>query len=149
MSALVQGEQIRQVNLGVRAFKATGTLAATTVNLFNITGGRVRINCIYGVVTTIINVANAYKLVSDPTAATVATIDLFAATELNPTPVGDLISIPTLGGTLTRGGAVQSLSTPIELPIGAINHVSLGTAGNITWNVFWLPLDDGAVLAAA
>lgn len=153
MSTLIQASQLRLINMGQRASKSTGTLAATTVPLFTIAGGRVGITMIYGLVGTAISVANSYKLVSNPTTGT--TMDLCTATDLGTTdtPAGAVLSMtgPTAaitGGTNTTV-STASLTGIVPIPVGQIESVSAGTDGEITWTVFWVPLDDGATLAAA
>jgi hypothetical protein len=151
VSVLRPGTDLRTLNLGDRASKSTGTLAATTVALFTVAGGQVAITSIYGIVTTAVTVANSYKLQHNPTTGT--TSDLFAASDIGTTdtPVGDLLSFTgdAGGAYLTRGGAVETLRAPIVLTIGQIESVSAGTDGAITWVVTWVPLDDGASLVAA
>src|SRR5574341_1151103 len=135
---------------GRRVSKATGTLAATTVALFTVAGGRVAITSIYGVVTTAITVANSYKLQHNPTTGT--TVDLVAATDIGTTdtPVGDLLSFDgAAGSSILRGGAVAGLRNELVLVVGQVEHVSAGTDGDITWVVEWRPLDAGATLVAA
>lgn len=151
MSTIIQGNELRTLNLGQRAEKSTGTLAATTVALFTVAGGRVALTSIYGAVTTAISVANSYKLQHNPTTGT--TVDLCAATDIGTTdtPAGDLLSFSgDVGGSvLSRGGAVETLRAPIVLAVGQVESVSAGTDGVILWVVTWLPIDDGATLVAA
>lgn len=151
MGTLVPGSDVRQMNFGYRASKSTGTLAASTISLFSVAGGRVALTSIYGIVTTAVTVANSYKLQFNPTTGT--TVDLCLATDIGTTdtPVGDVLSFTGgVGGAyLDRGGAAETLQGPIVLTIGDIESVSAGTDGVINWVVTWIPLDDGASLAAA
>lgn len=150
MSVIIQGNELREIALGTRVSKATGTLAASTVALFTIAGGRVLITSIYGVVTTAVTVANSYKLQANPTAGT--TVDLVAATDIGTTdtPVGDVLSFDGVRtNSIVKGGAAQSLQGGIVVTTGQIEHVSAGTDGAITWVVTYVPLDDGATLVAA
>jgi hypothetical protein len=139
------------MNFGYREQKSTGTLAASTVVLFTVAGGRVAITSVYGIVTTAVTVANSYKLQFNPTTGT--TVDLFAASDIGTTdtPVGDIFTFTgDVGGAiLARGGAGELLRAPIALTIGDIESVSAGTDGVINWVVTWIPLDDGASLVAA
>jgi hypothetical protein len=150
MSVLEDGVAYRKMLLGVnRASKATGTLAATTVALFTIAGGRVMVTNIYGLVTVSITVANSYKLQNNPTAGD--TTDINAATDIGTT---DTVAGTTLGfgqGTtaapaLLKGGYWHG---HLILPVGQIESVSAGTDGDITWYVDWVPYDVGATLVAA
>jgi hypothetical protein len=151
MSVLHPGTDLRTLNFGDRASKSTGTLAASTVALFTVAGGRVAVTSVYGIVTTAVTVANSYQLQHNPTAGTTA--PLFAATDIGTTDtaVGELFGFTgdALGSTLSVGGAVETLRAPIVLAIGQVESVSTGTDGAITWVVTWVPLDDGASLVAA
>ena len=151
MSVLVQGSELRTLNYGERVAKSTGTLAASTVALFTVAGGRVAITSIYGIVTTAVTVANSYKLQFNPTTGT--TVDLFAASDIGTTdtPVGDLLTFTgdPGGAVLTRGGAGEGLRAPIIMTIGQIESVSAGTDGVINWVINWVALDDGASVVAA
>jgi hypothetical protein len=153
MSVLLQGSQLRTINLGQRASKSTGTLAATTVALFTVAGGRVGLTALVGSVGTAITVANSYKLVSNPTTGT--TVDLCTATDLgtNDTPAGALLSMTAPSAVITGGStstvSTMSLQGVVPIPVGQIESVSAGTDGEITWTAFWIPLDDGATLVAA
>ena len=150
MSALLQGNQLRALNYGQRAAKSTGTLAATTVPLFTVAGGRVALTSVYGVVGVAITVANLYNLQHNPTAGT--TVALFPSTDIGTTDTaaGELLGFTgdSGGSVLSIGGAVETLRAPIVLAAGQVESVSGGTDGEITWVVSWVPLDDGAYLVA-
>lgn len=132
------------------ASKSTGTLAATTVPLFTVAGGRVMVTAIYGVVGTSITVANSYKLQYNPT--TGDTTDMNAATDIGTTDTvaGTIIGFgqgTTAAPALLKGG--QLTDHRWVLPAGQIESVSAGTDGEITWYVHWIPLETGATLVAA
>lgn len=131
------------------ASKATGTLAATTVPLFTIAGGRVLITSMFGLVTTAITVANSYKLQSNPT--TGDTTDICAATDIGTTDTaaGTILGFgqgTTAAPAILRGGYWHGL---LPVAVGQIESVSAGTDGDITWYVSWVPYDTGATLVAA
>lgn len=151
MSVIIQGNQLRDIALGRRATKATGTLAATTVPLFTITG-QVLITSMYGLVTTSITVANTYKLQLNPT--TGDTQDLCASTDIGTTDTlaGDILQFALATTTappklISVGYGTARLDSAVTT--GQIESVSAGTDGNITWCVTWVPLSDGATLVAA
>jgi hypothetical protein len=153
VSVIIQGDQLRAALFGQGPVtKSTGTLAATTVPLFTIAGGRVLVTAMWGVVTTSITVANSYKLQVNPT--TGDTNDLCAATDIGTTD--------TLAGSVLQFGLSTTTAPPklmsigygtcllnTAITIGQIEHVSAGTDGVISWNILWLPLDNGATLVAA
>jgi hypothetical protein len=151
MSVLIQGTELRQLRYGNGPIsKATGTLAATTVALFTIAGGRVAITSMFGLVTTSITVANSYKLQNNPT--TGDTTDMTAATDIGTTDslAGTVLGFgqgTTAAPPLLKGG--YNLPADIILPVGQIEHVSAGTDGAITWYLTWVPYDTGATIVAA
>ena len=152
MSVIIQGSQLRDIGLGTRVEKSTGTLAASTVPLFTIAGGEVLVTSMYGKVTTAITVANSYKLQHNPTDGT--TNDLFAATDIGTTdtPAGDVLTFDGVrASSLVRGGggAVLGNANGIVLQAGQVESVSAGTDGAILWVVTWVPLTTGATLVAA
>ena len=148
MSTIVQGAQLRNLVLGhTPVSKATGTLAATTVALFTVAGGRVLVTSLFGVVTTSITVANSYKIQNNPT--TGDTSDLCAATDIGTTDTlaGDVLGF---SGTPTDGIVkCGGLARHLILPVGQVEHVSAGTDGSITWYLTYVPFDDGATVVAA
>ena len=130
--------------------KSTGTLAATTVPLFTIAGGRVAITSLFGVVGTAITVANSYKLQMNPT--TGDTTDINAATDIGTTDsaAGTIIGFgqgTTAAPALLKGG--YNIPADLPLPVGQIESVSAGTDGESTWYLTWVPYDDGATVVAA
>jgi hypothetical protein len=151
MSTGIAGKQTRSLLFGTRVEKSTGTLAATTISLFTVAGGKVQITSLVGEVTTAITVANSYKLQHNPTVGT--TKDLCAATDIGTTdtPAGNLLGFQGLTGDsiLTGPGAVPNLKQPITLTAGVIESVSAGTDGVILWVLTYVPLDDGASVVAA
>jgi hypothetical protein len=151
MTAMIQGTQLRSIALGTRVTKATGTLAATTVPLFTVTG-QVLVTSMYGLVTTSITVANSYKLQFNPTSGD--TQDLCAATDIGTTD--------TTAGSILQFGLATTTAPPklmsigygtarldVALTAGQIEHVSAGTDGAITWCLTWVPLSDTGTLVAA
>lgn len=149
MSTMIPNTQVKMLALGATATKATGTLAASTVPLFTISGGLVVVTSLIGVVTTAITVANSYKLQSNPTTGT--TVDITAATDLGTTdtPVGDLLTAQGASGMIRGGLAAVDSGAALVVPIGQIEHVSAGTDGAITWYCTWYPYDTAGSLAAA
>jgi hypothetical protein len=139
----------RPLILGNRTTKSTGTLAATTVPLFTVATGAVWVTSITGRVTTIVTVANAYKLQHNPTLGT--TVDICTTLDIGTTDsvVGEQFSVTLLKADAMVLGAAATKAPGIALPIGQIEHVSAGTDGVILWTVTWCPLEQGATLVAA
>jgi len=152
MSTLIQGDQLRTLLFGTAVSKAYTPLVVETKTLFNVTGGKVLITSIVGEVTTAITAANTVKLQANPTVG--ATKDLCAATDIGTTdtPAGNLVGFQGLTGDsiLTGPGAVPTLKQPVVVNTGTIEQVTAtGADGGITWTLTYVPLDNGAAVAAA
>ena len=146
MSTLISGSELRTILFGTRVTKSTGTLAATTIPLFTISGGLVAVTSLVGRVTTAITVANSYKLQHNPTAGTTKELCTAADIGTTDTAVGEIL-VPKIGSSLAVGAAAEQ--NPIILETGQIESVSAGTDGVILWALTYVPLDDGASLVAA
>ncbi len=148
MSVYVPSSASRGNVLGNVATKSTGTLAATTIPLFTITG-IVAVSSIVGTVTTAVTVANSYKLQNNPTVGT--TKDLCAALDIGTTdsPVGEIFTVTGTAATALVLGSSPITADFVVLPAGQIESVSAGTDGVILWAVTWVPITDGATLVAA
>jgi len=156
MAVLNELNAFRQVILGERVDRATATLPASTDGaLFTITGGRVMVTSIIGEVTTVIQTqANNTKLKFNPT-ATGADTDLCAALDITADAVGTLYSITGDFSDAMKDGLLcletdAQLERPIVLSEGAIELDCAATnTGSVSWQVTYIPLDDGATIVAA
>lgn len=158
MTTMIQGSQLRALLYGVRVSKATAALPqTTTANLFTVTGGRIILTSIVGEVTTVIQTqANNTKLISNPT--TGSSVDLCAVKDITALEVGGFLSLsPDLDATpfsvalqQQNAGAVSLPVLGIVIPIGAIElSCAASNTGSIKWDMTYIPLDDGASVAAA
>lgn len=169
MSVLIQGSQLRSLLLGVRVAKSLSAPQTTSAALFNVTGGKVAITSVIGEVTTVIGGTTVnYNLTYTPSGGSAA--DLCAATACTSDAVGTLYSL--VSGVATDLLSVQSVSaiggTPVaasEAPnvtyapllrmpfvvrAGALNwKTSASTTGVVAWTLTYIPVDDGASVAAA
>jgi hypothetical protein len=138
--------------LGTSVSRSAANLpASTTGALFNITVGRVLLTAIFGQVTTVIQTqaCNA-RLVADPT-VTGSNVDLCADLNITALAVGSLLSMTGLASdALFAGLAVRSMINRVILPPGALSLTTSATnTGHVAWKMFYMPLDDGATVAAA
>lgn len=152
MSTIIAGPQIRQVQLGIKVDRATATLPQTaTGNLFSIAGGRVLLTSIVGEVTTVLGAtATNAKLVSTPTTGTA--VDLCAVLAIASKEVGTLFGITGLFSDAMVGanaGASVAPRNGVILPIGNLGlNTSANDTGSVKWSVTYIPIDDGASMAA-
>jgi hypothetical protein len=153
MSILIQTDQLRTLALGVKVDRATAALPATTTgSIFTVTVGRILVTNIIGLVTTNVQAqANAVKLVATPT--TGAVNDLCATVDINGLAAGGLLSLTGLAGDVmvkSTGGGISSLRNPLIIAVGAIGFTTAATnTGSISWSITYVPLDNGATVAAA
>ena len=135
--------------LGVVVAKSTGTLAATTIPLFTISGGLVAVTSLTARVTTAVTVANSYKLQHNPTAGT--TVDLCAATDIGTTDtaLGEILVVTGTKATGLVVGAFQRNVTAQIMDTGQIESVSAGTDGVLLWTLTYVPIEEGARIVAA
>jgi hypothetical protein len=156
MAAGIPGTALAKDQYGIKVSRATAALPATTATaIFTITGGKVAVTAIYGEVTTVIQTqANATKLQFDPTDAG-ATQDLCATTDITADAVGTMYSITgTPAGVLSDALNFMppnlALARPVILKPGAVLLSCAATnTGSVKWDLWYVPLDTGAVIAAA
>ena len=144
---------VAQITQGFRVSRSTAALPQTAQSaLFNVTGGRVMILGVVGEVTTIIqNQANNTKIVANPT--TGSDVDLCAVLSTANKEVGTLFGITGTFATALVGsnaGAGVMCSQPVVVPVGTIDlNCAASNTGSVKWDLWYLPLDDGAAVTAA
>lgn len=150
---MIQGSQLRDIALGRKVERATATLPQTTAAaLFTIAGGRVLLTSIVGEVTTAIqNQANNTKLTANPTTGT--DVDICAVLNTAADEVGCLYGITGLFSDALVGanaGATVLPRNPVVLPAGTLDlSCAASNTGSVKWTLTYVPLDDGASVAAA
>ena len=159
MSVLIQGSQLRSLLLGVRVERATDTLPQSTDEaIFTVSGGRVLITSLVGEVTTAIAAGTTpdLKIKYNPT-ATGSDFDLCTAVSIASDAVGQMYYIAgsvASPGALLVGGAVGQanpvFTAPLMLSEGDIEiDMDESVTGSVAWTLTYIPLDDGASVAAA
>lgn len=150
MASGIAGQALRRNLYGQTVIRAAANLPATTSgNLFSVSG-RIILTSIVGQVTTAIQAqANAIKLEAFLTAAAAAT-DLCVAVDANGQGVGKLLGIsgnPTVAGMFGYGVPQTN-----EMFVNGPGFIRLNTAatntGQMSWTLTYIPLDDGAAVAA-
>src|SRR5258708_2263549 len=139
--------------LGARVDRATAALPQTTnAAIYTISGGRVFVSLIVGEVTTVIQTqVNNTKLTAVPT--TGSAVDLCAVVDISALEVGGKLSpvgvlATALGKTLA--GAAAGPSAGFIVSIGTINlNCAASNTGSVKWSIWYVPVDDGALVVAA
>lgn len=144
--------QIMRQAVGIRVARAAAALPQSTqAALFTVSGGWIELRRIMGVVTTVIQTqANNTKLVANPTVG--ADKDLCAVLDITADPVGDIYTITgTLSDAMVGAGAAAAVPAKgIFIPAGTIDlSCAASSTGAIRWVLHYVPLEDGARVAAA
>ena len=154
MSVILQGSQLRQIELGNGPVsKASGTLQhGVNVNCFTVAGGEVLITALWLKVTTTMAGANTLAIQNDPT--TGDTFVIVTATDLGTTDTtaGSVVGLTqgtTAASAFLRGGKVDLNAV---VTTGTVDLVPTGSGtidGAVTVYCTWVPLTTGATLVAA
>jgi len=152
MSVLLDNNAFRKAVLGLGpASKATGTLSATTFDLFTIAGGQVLITAFWLKCTTAISTdGGTLALTMVPTTGTTKT--LVSATDLGTTDtaVGDLVGMTRGTSAVPAFLAAGQIELGVPLPAGTLKLTGASSVnGAVTAYCHWVPLVDGATLVAA
>lgn len=139
-----------EVSAGARTVqKTTGTLAAGDVQLFTISGGRVRIVDFFGEVTTVLGAGTDITLEHDD--GTTET-PICAITEADSDAVGTVLSVVgDFSVAMTEAKNAQERTVPFALGPGNIQALIGGgtEAGVIRWTLRYQRIDSNAEVVAA
>lgn len=153
MATGIPGAQHRRLLFGTKVDRSTASLPATTqAAIFTVTGGRVLVTSLVGEVTTAIqNQACNLKVTANPTTGT--DVDVAANLNVQAKEAGTLLGITGLFSDALVGanaGAGVVPRNPVVLPVGTLDLVTSATnTGSVKWSLTYVPLDDGASVAAA
>jgi len=154
MSQLDPLKTFTELTIGKRVDRATANIT-NGLALFNIEGGRVKMNLLLGEVTTVIETKTVtFYLTSDADVGTTTELSSSTSpTDLSALEAGGFITITgtaTDDTVIANAGSVKAQATPVILAAGAIKAV-VGAAhtGSIKWSLFYTPIDDGAYVEAA
>tara|TARA_Y100000310_G_scaffold94721_1_gene92466 strand:+ start:146 stop:607 length:462 start_codon:yes stop_codon:yes gene_type:complete len=153
MAQFDEGKAFRKLLMGLKVDRATASLPQTTAAaLFTVSGGRILLTSIVGEVTTVIQTqANNTKLTANPTTGTA--VDICAVLNITADEVGCLYGITgTVGDALigANAGYGTIMACKLVIPIGTIDlDCAASNTGSVKWSITYIPLDDGASVAAA
>lgn len=140
--------------------------ASTTGHIFTVSGGRVIVTTLTGVVTTVIQAqATTLSVGNTPTGGSASTASFCATLDLNGKVVGTSLAVPqakasalissgadgTLLWSTTSGaqGVAASNGGLLLVPAGTIDVTTVATStGAIQWSLTYLPYDAGATITA-
>jgi hypothetical protein len=151
MSVIIQGDQVRGVELGFRVRKAALALSAATLPAFTVTGGEVLITSIHLKVTTSITTNGGTVAFNNvPTAGTTTT--LVTATDLGTTDttVGTVVGLDR--GTVAAPSFLLGGRVDLDAVVttGVLNIVGAAAVnGAVDVVITYVPLTNGAAVVAA
>lgn len=142
--------------MGFHAVKADAALPqGTTQDLFLVSGGRVLVTLLLGQVGTILGAtANDLAIWADPT-ATGTTYIIASAVEGNALQANSLLVVEGDGTALVitglaGAGPIISGTGRWVCPTGTIQLKAVAsTTGTTKWDLWYFPLDEGAVVVSA
>lgn len=152
---ILNGEAGMHPRLGTRVARATAdVITGSAVPIFTIATGKVLLTSLWGKVTTVIGAgASNAKFQFNPTTGT--TVDMCANLDIDADEAGTLYSLTGVPGDAmlrSESGCVRNIANGggLILDIGAIEFLG-GTdrTGSIAFQAWYIPLEAGAVLAAA
>jgi len=149
---------IREIWLGRRVLgqtteRATEALAADTHDIYLVTGGRIMVTQILGQVTEGVTNACSIQLIATPTAGTLRA--MCALLLVQNYAIGDLLGITGVNTDAmippAASASVEAQTMGVIVQIGAIRLLCnlLDAAAFIRWTLKWIPIDEGAAVAAA
>lgn len=138
--------------LGYHVARATAALPQTTNHaLFTVAGGRVEVTLLLGEVTTAIQGTDPVLSVnSTPTTGTV--VSLGATVDTSSLEIGGFLRAVGAGNLVKSlaGAALSTTYSSFVVPIGTIRLAGgASKTGNVKWDIWYKPLDEGATVAAA
>lgn len=156
MTVSYSAASVRAIADGILVSRATATLPATAAqNIFTVSGGRILLLALIGEVTTVIQAqSTTVKVTSTPT--TGSAIDMSSTgADINGLEVGGRVALanPPAAGTAlvkTNAGYTNLQNVQTVVPIGTISYTTGATStGSIKWDLFYVPYDAAATVAAA
>ena len=164
---VTQAAQLFAAHYGALVTGGPKTLPiSTTGHIFMVSGGRVIVTSLTGVITTVIqSQATTLSVGNTPTGGSAATATFCATLDLDALPVGTSLAVPQAKATaLLKSGADGTLlwsttsggqGVPVTsgglliVPAGTIDVTTVATStGAIQWSVSYVPYDTGATITA-
>jgi hypothetical protein len=148
---------VGDVRLGIRVDRATALVAAATVALFNVVGGRVEMTQFVGRIDVDMAVLGCTLQITHLTTDAVAVVTPLSIASADITGMDSTImfSLPALVGGLlinSTGTSAMEMDAPsYVLKTGALQLVGSAApgTGTISWSMWYFPIDEGAYVEAA
>lgn len=166
MTSIISGSAYRSLAFGPRVTRNAATLPQTaTQDIFTVSGGAVLVTSLLGQVTTVIAASDpVLSIGTKPTTGSAKTSGIATTEVLTSKEVGTWIGpsdssvvsgtpdVYTLGKLMVGSGAgdIIPVSKPFVVAAGTITITTTASkTGALKWYLTYVPLDDGASVAAA
>ena len=153
MPTPAQNTQIRNATTGFLVARAAAALPSTTIGtIFNITGGRVLIKSLAGLVVTLLSGTNSTTVGLTPTASGGASAPAaLSSAGIIPVTVGSPVVSKLDGGALIVAAPGSVIApTPWLAVAGAVTITTASTVtGTVSWELIYVAYDAGAAVVAA
>lgn len=157
MTTLIKNQDVRTIAAGILVTRAAATLPQTaTGNIYSVTGGRIMIVSLTGLVTVATGATVTTLSVGlTPASGTASNVALASATAVTSREVGTMCSIGSTPGSALVVGT--NASSPVQCTGHAAWAIQTGTitattsasdTGQIQWDLIYIPLDAGAQVVA-
>lgn len=142
------------IGFGFHAVKAAATVPqSTTQDIFLVTVGRVLVTALIGEVTVAIGAGTTPDLKVTLVPTTGSVYDVASDVVVASDEIGTLYSVEGDGTALlasSSGGITTAIGQGFVVQIGTIRiAASESTVGSTKWDLWYFPLDDGAMVASA
>jgi hypothetical protein len=153
MASLNTNKDVRLLTLGINVTrKATALPSSTLGNIFTITGGRILIASLTGLVQTLLSGTNSTSVGITPTLSGGASAPtILSAGGVIPVAVGSPVvsKLDASALVVTVNGSLLPAAPYLTVP-GSITITTASTVtGTVQWDLTYIPLDVGAQVVAA
>lgn len=147
------GIGLRKAKLGIRLYRPATTLPQTTsFPIFNIVGGNVLMTLIVGEITVVLGAVGNMSLEENPTVGTLETIcAVVAAGAYAANDLMGIDGVPANAMLPAATGGIPGMTTQgVVLRVGTLDwRLSGSSTGEMSWRVYYIPLETGAYMSVA
>jgi hypothetical protein len=152
MPTAIQGQQVLRATNGFLVTRAAAVLPSSTLgSIFTISGGRVLIRHLGGIVTATLSGTNSTTVGLTPTFNATSAPAALSSAGIIPVATGSMVVSKLDGGAMivvVNGSIIAP--TAWAAPAGAVTITTGSTVtGTVSWEIVYVPLDNGASVVAA
>jgi hypothetical protein len=153
VTTIIKAQDVRTIALGINVTRTAAALPSSTIgSIFTVTGGRILIRRLSGLVVTLLSGTNSTTVGITPTLSGGASAPaILSSAGVIPVAVGSPVVSKLDGGALivTVNGSLNPAAGYETVP-GSITITTASTVtGTVQWDLTYVPLDIGAQVVAA